>query len=106
MSHARLLLLDLPDPPSLPIDRGTRVREVGRGLLPLATPIGLRPDEHAPTRADSRRLISRVLEQDRKSTRLNSSHVEISYAVFCLKKKNNNTKVQNNECIKSTNTLS
>src|SRR5690606_41677164 len=27
------------------------------------------------------------LEQDRKSTRLNSSHVKISYAVFCLKKK-------------------
>src|SRR5215471_2317532 len=27
--------------------------------------------------------------QDRKSTRLNSSHVEISYAVFCLKKKKN-----------------
>src|SRR6266496_5131829 len=26
-------------------------------------------------------------QQDRKSTRLNSSHVEISYAVFCLKKK-------------------
>src|SRR5438067_13755240 len=29
----------------------------------------------------------RVLAQDRKSTRLNSSHVSISYAVFCLKKK-------------------
>src|SRR5690625_6170290 len=28
-----------------------------------------------------------VLERDRKSTRLNSSHVAISYAVFCLKKK-------------------
>src|SRR5438874_9696532 len=28
-----------------------------------------------------------VAEVDRKSTRLNSSHVEISYAVFCLKKK-------------------
>src|SRR5690606_41691202 len=27
--------------------------------------------------------------EDRKSTRLNSSHVKISYAVFCLKKKNN-----------------
>src|SRR6266496_6278281 len=27
--------------------------------------------------------------EDRKSTRLNSSHVEISYAVFCLKKKKN-----------------
>src|SRR5437868_12150836 len=28
-----------------------------------------------------------VARQDRKSTRLNSSHVSISYAVFCLKKK-------------------
>src|SRR5690606_41856264 len=28
------------------------------------------------------------VRQDRKSTRLNSSHVKISYAVFCLKKKN------------------
>src|SRR5690606_17208325 len=28
-------------------------------------------------------------KEDRKSTRLNSSHVKISYAVFCLKKKNN-----------------
>src|SRR5690349_24020964 len=32
---------------------------------------------------------------DRKSTRLNSSHVEISYAVFCLKKKKNNTHIKN-----------
>src|SRR5690554_7778409 len=31
-------------------------------------------------------------EKDRKSTRLNSSHVRISYAVFCLKKKNKNKK--------------
>src|SRR5258707_10886104 len=30
-----------------------------------------------------------VLHPDRKSTRLNSSHANISYAVFCLKKKNN-----------------
>src|SRR5437016_1185725 len=66
MSHARLLLLDLPDPPSLPIDRATQVREVGRDPLLLATPIGLRPDENAPTRADSRRLISRVLEQGQR----------------------------------------
>src|SRR5690606_41711104 len=35
-------------------------------------------------------LIDKV--QDRKSTRLNSSHVKISYAVFCLKKKKNKTK--------------
>src|SRR5690606_39689640 len=33
-------------------------------------------------------LCQRGLTQDRKSTRLNSSHVKISYAVFCLKKKN------------------
>src|SRR5690349_22727987 len=31
---------------------------------------------------------------DRKSTRLNSSHVEISYAVFCLKKKKKKTNAQ------------
>src|SRR2546426_5052244 len=31
-------------------------------------------------------------ETDRKSTRLNSSHLVISYAVFCLKKKKKNTK--------------
>src|SRR6266496_6085959 len=30
---------------------------------------------------------------DRKSTRLNSSHVEISYAVFCLKKKKNTNRI-------------
>src|SRR2546430_13327911 len=29
-----------------------------------------------------------VVDEDRKSTRLNSSHSQISYAVFCLKKKN------------------
>src|SRR5207249_10757310 len=32
-------------------------------------------------------------DRDRKSTRLNSSHVSISYAVFCLKKKNEGTQV-------------
>src|SRR5699024_11719589 len=36
------------------------------------------------------------ISQDRKSTRLNSSHVSISYAVFCLKKKK---KRQNKYCI-------
>src|SRR2546428_14016632 len=33
------------------------------------------------------RLMSRFSPEDRKSTRLNSSHDQISYAVFCLKKK-------------------
>src|SRR5690606_41691548 len=34
-------------------------------------------------------LVNKHYQADRKSTRLNSSHVKISYAVFCLKKKNN-----------------
>src|SRR3712207_7012015 len=38
--------------------------------------VGLDADERRP--------------EDRKSTRLNSSHANISYAVFCLKKKHNN----------------
>src|SRR3712207_8872519 len=33
-------------------------------------------------------LAAYSIERDRKSTRLNSSHANISYAVFCLKKKN------------------
>src|SRR5437899_4605648 len=36
-----------------------------------------------------RYLLVDLKEQDRKSTRLNSSHLGISYAVFCLKKKTN-----------------
>src|SRR3712207_7642270 len=36
---------------------------------------------------------SRARVEDRKSTRLNSSHANISYAVFCLKKKKKNTKI-------------
>src|SRR5256885_8543706 len=35
--------------------------------------------------------VEHALAQDRKSTRLNSSHLVISYAVFCLKKKKKNT---------------
>src|SRR5207249_5698340 len=42
----------------------------------------LAPDGSAPSRARYTNVL------DRKSTRLNSSHVSISYAVFCLKKKN------------------
>src|SRR5690348_18103891 len=33
------------------------------------------------------------IDRDRKSTRLNSSHPSISYAVFCLKKKNNKKQI-------------
>src|SRR5690349_23828867 len=45
----------------------------------------LKAQEESVPDSDRRWLIP----TDRKSTRLNSSHVEISYAVFCLKKKKN-----------------
>src|SRR5690349_23457493 len=47
-------------------------------------------EREARARAHRRRALARGgrgAGRDRKSTRLNSSHVEISYAVFCLKKK-------------------
>src|SRR5256885_5755721 len=40
------------------------------------------------------RSATSALTSDRKSTRLNSSHLVISYAVFCLKKKNENAGVE------------
>src|SRR3712207_7206380 len=49
------------------------------GTEPRRTPA---PPVRTPSRRGSLRL-----RQDRKSTRLNSSHANISYAVFCLKKK-------------------
>ena len=53
-----------------PADRGLRAEFLGHGRK-LVLGVGAHSDE--------------IL--DRKSTRLNSSHVVISYAVFCLKKK-------------------
>src|SRR5438552_11627583 len=43
--------------------------------------------EKSPAIKEQGGLITHVLSEDRKSTRLNSSHQIISYAVFCLKKK-------------------
>src|SRR5437899_6290268 len=54
-------------------------------LAPLnSVPNRLALCRFARTRLAPRRL---AIERDRKSTRLNSSHLGISYAVFCLKKK-------------------
>src|SRR5436309_11876456 len=50
---------------------------------------GAAGDVEEPGRGLHRREGVGVEAQDRKSTRLNSSHVKISYAVFCLKKKKN-----------------
>src|SRR5690606_41887085 len=87
----------------------TLFRSVGRTRLVACLP-GLRPDpsrphplragvgdhDHLSHRGDPASDRGRLLppplprpepDRDRKSTRLNSSHVKISYAVFCLKKK-------------------
>src|SRR2546429_4979204 len=48
--------------------------------------LGAEPGQQRPRR--SRCHAEPLLVEDRKSTRLNSSHGYISYAVFCLKKKN------------------
>src|SRR5690349_13542559 len=62
------------------------------GLSNLTPNVNL--DGGAPFSGDSSVLSASIrgIGQDRKSTRLNSSHVEISYAVFCLKKKTRATK--------------
>src|SRR2546430_7237250 len=60
-------------------DANLRARPDGRGQGTEARP--------RPLRLPARRWHVR-LQLDRKSTRLNSSHSQISYAVFCLKKKN------------------
>src|SRR2546430_7756080 len=61
-------------------------RAAGRGKVKLVI---------ADPSADS---AARREAQDRKSTRLNSSHSQISYAVFCLKKKKTNTCLHRNTC--------
>src|SRR5947207_7569534 len=54
-------------------------------LRPLERPLGV-ARRHGIDVRGARHLLP---AQDRKSTRLNSSHTVISYAVFCLKKKRN-----------------
>src|SRR3712207_7128557 len=78
-------------------------------ILPASVARGLSPEAHAryrepfadpahrwPTLEWPRQLpIENVPPKDRKSTRLNSSHANISYAVFCLKKKKTPSPPQN-----------
>src|SRR5699024_12695640 len=89
-----------PDLPSFPTRRSSDLLVGGATKVHPAARAGLRIAE-VTTAQDLTEIIVaaglaqnlaalRVLatEGDRKSTRLNSSHVSISYAVFCLQKKN------------------
>src|SRR5260221_9639975 len=49
-------------------------------------------------------LSTTVMQEDRKSTRLNSSHTVISYAVFCLKKKKKNIPASSTTYASASNT--
>src|SRR3989442_3643557 len=63
-----------------------------RGDLQLRRAAGRDEEARCPLPIDGRhRGPAATLSGDRKSTRLNSSHVRISYAVFCLKKKKTNS---------------
>src|SRR3712207_8106432 len=75
----RSLQLDRDGAPSGLSDRGHQRGEL-RGLAGAA-------DDDRDAVAVHLRRAQREVRPDRKSTRLNSSHANISYAVFCLKKK-------------------
>src|SRR5437773_6102560 len=64
------------------VERG-RARESFRGRGDVPECRNVRQDRSGDHDVDLRRDV----RSDRKSTRLNSSHITISYAVFCLKKK-------------------
>src|SRR5438445_3625811 len=64
----------------------TLFRSLVQRAAAMRAPIGQRDDATAPAQQHDRDTVG-VGAVDRKSTRLNSSHANISYAVFCLKKK-------------------
>src|SRR5689334_16463914 len=80
------------------VDEGNEtLTETNEGMIPLAIPVRVRDDvsgEHnwfvEDTREEAAAKITAASRSDRKSTRLNSSHSSISYAVCCLKKKTAN----------------
>src|SRR2546430_17452784 len=65
---------------ALPISRTGRRRQIATSFRPIGN-----PETRRSTRQERSQYIPDL--RDRKSTRLNSSHSQISYAVFCLKKK-------------------
>src|SRR2546427_4053259 len=70
----------------------TATTEIYTLSLHDALPI-CQPGMPSPGKSESKGTAPGSCSRDRKSTRLNSSHSQISYAVFCLKKKKNNSRI-------------
>src|SRR5438034_4728148 len=70
-----------------------RLLDVEAALARAEAKVGLIPEEAAAEIARKATTKRITVKRDRKSTRLNSSHTVISYAVFCLKKKNKNKRI-------------
>src|SRR5689334_24219853 len=75
----------------------TQVKSMVTASAPLASTVALSATVSRRTRSIRSVSNGRVRGRDRKSTRLNSSHSSISYAVFCLKKKKKTIKVREHE---------
>src|SRR5256885_3355429 len=67
--------------------------QLQRLLADLVGGVAAVADQLDPAALRHRVRLAHVAEGDRKSTRLNSSHLVISYAVFCLKKKKSTEKI-------------
>src|SRR3712207_8801106 len=86
MGHALALVFALGGHRVRLTDSAPATLERAQGLMETALATLVRLGEVPPERTADW-LAGAVTRQDRKSTRLNSSHANISYAVFCLKKK-------------------
>src|SRR2546430_8177660 len=75
--------------------RSGRLAHDDRAVPRVTRDVPTRPCAQCVDKRRHRRHVRVVEEQDRKSTRLNSSHSQISYAVFCLKKKKKNMNHKN-----------
>src|SRR5688572_30869368 len=83
----------------------SEIAEISSGLKALSKELNIpivvlaqlnRNPESRTGESKGRPRLSDLRESDRKSTRLNSSHSQISYAVFCLKKKKKKKKYNRN----------
>src|SRR5437899_5446363 len=88
LDHIDLIVVDLRLPHAPGVDLVRSIRKLDEGRLPVLIFSGTIANADEVRELAALGVAGYVNEyRDRKSTRLNSSHLGISYAVFCLKKK-------------------